>query len=38
MDEFEQNRDMKEKNDIVANWLPRYTGTPLDELRRARLC
>jgi len=21
---------MKDKNDIVANWLPRYTGTPLD--------
>ncbi|MEO5622013.1 MAG: AMP nucleosidase [Dokdonella sp.] len=21
---------MKSKNDIVANWLPRYTGTPLD--------
>jgi AMP nucleosidase len=21
---------MKNKNDIVANWLPRYTGTPLD--------
>ncbi|HEY6984873.1 MAG TPA: AMP nucleosidase, partial [Rhodanobacteraceae bacterium] len=21
---------MKEKNDIVANWLPRYTGAPLD--------
>ena len=22
---------MKEKRDIVENWLPRYTGTPLDE-------
>lgn len=22
---------MKEKKDIVENWLPRYTGTPLDE-------
>jgi AMP nucleosidase len=22
---------MKTKNEIVANWLPRYTGTPLDE-------
>jgi AMP nucleosidase len=22
---------MKEKKEIVANWLPRYTGTPLDE-------
>ena len=22
---------MKEKNEIVSNWLPRYTGTPLDE-------
>ena len=21
---------MKDKNDIVANWLPRYTGAPLD--------
>src|SRR5262245_29989911 len=21
---------MKEKNEIVSNWLPRYTGTPLD--------
>lgn len=23
---------MKEKEDIVANWLPRYTGTPIAEL------
>src|SRR6266404_6607950 len=22
---------MKEKKEIVENWLPRYTGTPLDE-------
>ena len=22
---------MKEKKDIVENWLPRYTGTPLAE-------
>ncbi len=22
---------MKTKEDIVNNWLPRYTGTPLDE-------
>ena len=22
---------MKTKHDIVANWLPRYTGTPLEE-------
>ena len=22
---------MREKKDIVENWLPRYTGTPLDE-------
>ena len=22
---------MKEKKDIVENWLPRYTGTPLSE-------
>ena len=22
---------MKEKRDIVENWLPRYTGTPLAE-------
>ena len=22
---------MKDKKDIVENWLPRYTGTPLDE-------
>ena len=21
---------MKEKHEIVSNWLPRYTGTPLD--------
>ena len=26
---------MKEKHEIVSNWLPRYTGTPLDRLRRA---
>ncbi len=22
---------MKEKQEIVANWLPRYTGVPLEE-------
>jgi AMP nucleosidase len=25
-----QNGDMKNKTDIVNNWLPRYTGTPLE--------
>ena len=22
---------MKDKNEIVSNWLPRYTGVPLEE-------
>ncbi len=22
---------MKDKNEIVSNWLPRYTGVPLDD-------
>src|SRR3546814_13018487 len=25
------NRRMKEKEQIVENWLPRYTGVPLDQ-------
>ena len=26
-----RSKEMKEKKDIVENWLPRYTGTPLAE-------
>lgn len=26
-----ETKGMKEKRDIVENWLPRYTGTPLAE-------
>lgn len=25
-----EDRRMKNKKDIIDNWLPRYTGTPLD--------
>ena len=28
---FTWEQKMKEKKEIVENWLPRYTGTPLDE-------
>jgi AMP nucleosidase len=28
---FSEGKAMKEKKDIVENWLPRYTGTPLAE-------
>ena len=30
----ERPKRMKDKKDIVENWLPRYTGTPLDRVRR----
>src|SRR5260370_38440633 len=29
---FTWEQKMKEKKEIVENWLPRYTGTPLDEV------
>jgi len=32
---FTWEQKMKEKKEIVENWLPRYTGTPLDEPTKA---
>ena len=29
--EKEDNNAMKDKTEIVDNWLPRYTGVPLDQ-------
>ena len=29
--EKEENDTMKDKTEIVDNWLPRYTGVPLDQ-------
>jgi len=28
---------MKDKQAIVSNWLPRYTGTPLDGFDRTKI-